>query len=199
MQTSSERARCTLDGLSVGDAFGERAFTAVEFVARRTLPEGMWRWTDDTAMAVSIVETLEAHGTIDQDDLAQRFAARFAREPNRGYGGGAVELLEAIGAGGAWREQAGALFDGQGSYGNGAAMRVAPVGAWFATEPEVAADQARRSAAVTHAHVEAREGAAAIALTTAWLWMPSPPAADEILGNLVGALAPCETRERIAA
>ena len=33
--------------------------------------------------------------------------------------------------GGDWRELAEGMFDGKGSWGNGAAMRVAPLGAWY--------------------------------------------------------------------
>jgi ADP-ribosylglycohydrolase len=69
-----------------------------------------------------------------------------------------------------WQQAAGALFDGQGSYGNGAAMRVAPIGAYFADDPEAAAENARRSAEVTHAHPEAVAGAVAVAVATALAW-----------------------------
>lgn len=49
------------------------------------------------------------------------------------------------------------------SWGNGAAMRVSPVGYAFATEAEVL-DQARRTAAITHDHPEGIKGAQATAL-----------------------------------
>lgn len=51
------------------------------------------------------------------------------------------------------------LFYGQGSYGNGAAMRVAPLGAYFADDLALATQQARLSAEVTHAHAEGLIGA----------------------------------------
>jgi len=64
-----ERARRALEGLSVGDAFGERFFThpdTVEgLIADRALPAPPWRYTDDTEMALSIVAVLAHHGTID--------------------------------------------------------------------------------------------------------------------------------------
>src|ERR1700750_1186403 len=78
--TPEQRARHSLDGLSVGDAFGERFFgqlaTIVARLAQRTLPAGPWRYTDDTEMAISVVEVLETHGVVDQDALAQLFARR---------------------------------------------------------------------------------------------------------------------------
>src|SRR5437764_9793231 len=161
-----ERARLALDGLSVGDAFGQRFFYApsVEsLIAERAVPQPPWRYTDDTEMALAIVEVLERHGRIDQDDLARTFARRYDADPGRGYGPMAHEILEAIGAGQPWQAVAGAAFGGMGSMGNGAAMRVAPLGAYFADDPDAVVDQARASAAVTHAHPDGQAGAIAVA------------------------------------
>ena len=81
-------------------------------------------------MALSVVEQLEARGRIDQDELALRFARRM--DPSRGYGRGACEILTAIRDGRPWRPVSTSAFRGMGSFGNGAAMRVAPLGAYFA-------------------------------------------------------------------
>jgi ADP-ribosylglycohydrolase len=86
--TPLERALCSLEGLSVGDAFGERFFvhpdTVDRLIAARALPAPPWRFTADTQMALSIVAVLRRHGRIDQDHLAQHFAAHY--DPLRGYG-----------------------------------------------------------------------------------------------------------------
>jgi ADP-ribosylglycohydrolase len=128
MEQPLDNALLSLDGLSVGDAFGELFFsmpaTAIE---TRTLPPGPWRWTDDTHMALSVVEILKQYGQINQDALARLFAERFMQEPFRGYAGGAQRLLTDIYRGAYWKTSAPALFGG-GSYGNGAAMRAAPIG-----------------------------------------------------------------------
>ena len=199
MTEAQARAWQSIQGLSVGDGFGERAFASPQFVWERTLPEGPWRWTDDTAMAWSIWETLCAHGTVDQDELAHRFAQRFLAEPNRGYGYGAVQLMEKVLAGAPWAEEAPALFRGTGSYGNGAAMRVAPLGAWFAGDTERVIDEARRSAEVTHAHLEGQESAVAVAVTTSWLASDASSRGAALLRDVAAVLAPSETRSRIEA
>jgi len=137
----------SLDGLSVGDALG-----AQFFVPGRSLPDLLagrppatpWEWTDDTEMACSIYAQISTHGRIDRDTLAKEFADRC--EPYRGYGGGTVVVLHQIRDGRPWAEAAGAAFDGAGSWGNGAAMRVAPLGAYFAGNPDRAAAQAALSA-----------------------------------------------------
>lgn len=171
MSTAMERARRALDGLSVGDAFGERFFgPGVEVmprIQRRALPDGPWRWTDDTAMALSIVEVLERHGAIDQDALARSFSRRHRAEPMRGYGAGAHQLLHEITIGGDWRSLTHALFGGMGSFGNGAAMRVAPLGAFFAGDLSRVVSEAHASAEVTHGHPEGIAGGVAVAVAAA--------------------------------
>ncbi|MGI5229032.1 ADP-ribosylglycohydrolase family protein [Actinoallomurus sp. CA-142502] len=179
--------RAVLDsvmGLSLGDAFGQRWFFRSGAEARREItarrlpdlrgpdqrlgPGQVWHWTDDTAMALSVVRVLLRDGEIVEERLARAFADTYAADSGRGYGAGMHELLPVLGAEpGTWRTAARALFDGQGSLGNGAAMRVAPLGAWFGPDIEATVEQATRSAHVTHAHPEGIAGAVAVAVAAA--------------------------------
>jgi ADP-ribosylglycohydrolase len=165
------RAKLSLNGLSLGDAFGERFFgpnqVVRDAIAARELPQGPWRYTDDTVMALAICEVLERYGCIEQDALARAFAAKYTAAPSRGYGPGAHRLLSAIAQGARWREASRAAFGGVGSFGNGGAMRVAPVGAYFADDLTRAAAEAQRSAEITHAHPEGQAGAVAVATAAA--------------------------------
>jgi ADP-ribosylglycohydrolase len=113
----------------------------------------------------TIVTELAERHEINQDSLAATFADRC--EPYRGYGPGAVVILHRIRDGVPWRQAAGEVFDGTGSCGTGAAMRVAPLGAWFFDDLDRAADQAARSAEVTHRHPEGSAGAVAVAVALA--------------------------------
>ena len=61
------------------------------------------------------------------------------------------------------------MFEGQGSFGNGAAMRVAPVGAYFAGDIGAVVEQAARSSVITHTHDEAIAGSIAVAVAAAQL------------------------------
>ncbi|MGB8345961.1 MAG: ADP-ribosylglycohydrolase family protein [Ktedonobacteraceae bacterium] len=166
------RARCSLEGLSVGDALGDRFFLPYEkveqLVERRELPPAPWQYSDDTQMALSIYSNLLQHGEIIQDALAESFAAYY--DPGRGYGPSMHRQLRSIRNGKPWREAATSQFEGQGSYGNGAAMRIAPLGAYFADALEDVSEQARLSAEVTHAHLEGIAGAIAVAVGAAWAW-----------------------------
>ena len=168
-------ARIALEGLSVGDALGETCFTPENFDAiledPRVTARAPWPWTDDTAMALGIFEVLDVHGCIDQDALARRFASRFDAQPWRGYGSGAIRLLGAIRDGADWRTASTALFGG-GSFGNGSAMRIAPLAGYFAEDGyEKVAEQAALSAAVTHAHPEGIAGGIAAAVAGAYAWV----------------------------
>lgn len=169
-----KRAALSLTGLSVGDALGETCFRGHNYEAiiedPRATARGPWPFTDDTVMALSIYEVLNEFGRIDQDRLAQRFAARYRAQPWRGYGGGAHRLLDQIANGLPWRAAAEVVFSG-GSYGNGSAMRIAPLAAYFAEDDyAVVAEQARLSAEVTHLHPEGVAGAVATAVAGACAW-----------------------------
>ncbi|MGW4463539.1 ADP-ribosylglycohydrolase family protein [Micromonospora sp. NPDC004704] len=187
-------ARDSLAGLSVGDALGAQFFVPGSGVSpwRDTPPASPWVWSDDTEMACSVLAVLARRGTIDRDELAGSFAARY--DPARRYGAGAVELLELIRAGTPWPVAAVSAFDGQGSYGNGAAMRVAPCGAYFGDSTGRAAAQATASAEVTHAHPEGIAGAVAVAVAAAQAararltgYRPEP---DRFLAAVAGPLDP---------
>lgn len=164
-------ASLALDGLSVGDAFGERFFVSPQtvdaLIEARAMPAPPWPWTDDTAMALSVVEVLGHHRGIDREALARAFAKRYWAEPARGYGAGAHRILQAICEGGGWRDAAATVFAGQGSYGNGGAMRSAPIGAYFWDCYDDVVEHAAASAEPTHAHPEGRAGAVAVAIAAA--------------------------------
>lgn len=199
MHTPPPAARASLVGLSVGDAFGETFFKRdepLERIRTRTLVPGPWAWTDDTAMALGIVEVLEARGTVDADHLARVFGRNYLREPRRGYGGTAHEILGLIGVGAAWRQAAGEVFDGQGSMGNGAAMRVAPLGAWFADDLDRVCAEALLSAAPTHAHPDGAAGAVAVAVATAVACGGGTP--DDLWAAVLDLTPAGDTRDGIA-
>ncbi len=179
-----ERMKLSLDGLGLGDALGEmlgyQAQAAPRRLAEDNLPAGPWFHTDDTEMAISIVHVLKSHGRIDQDALAKRFARRFERDPERGYGSMTRIQMREITAGAKWRDMAANAFGGQGSMGNGSAMRVAPLGAYFADDLERCAAEARASSVVTHTHPEAVAGAIAVAVAAAMAWqLRDAPRADQ--------------------
>jgi ADP-ribosylglycohydrolase len=195
------RARISLEGLSVADAMGgffEGATRLPHAVATRTPPSAPWHYTDDTQMALSIVAILRQHGAIDQDELARSFAEHYER--SRGYGPATRTLLARIRRGLSWHEESRGIFKGQGSYGNGAAMRVAPLGAFFADDLGALIEHARRSAEVTHAHPEGIAGAIAVAAAAAWAWRmrgAHPPAQQNFFDCILPLVPASEVANRL--
>ena len=195
----------SLEGLSVGDAFGEGFFgfgANVEFaIPDRWLPPEPWRFTDDTVMAMSLVEVLARHGRVDQDDLARRFAERFAREPDRGYGETAYRILSEVCGGADWRTISRDAFRGEGSMGNGSAMRVGPLGAYFADDLSSVTREARASAEVTHSHEEGIAGAIAVAVAASTAWrtreLDQEAAARALFDAVLQHTPPGEVRDGI--
>ncbi|MBM7773272.1 ADP-ribosylglycohydrolase [Actinokineospora baliensis] len=186
----STRALDSLYGLTLGDALGSQFFVPSNRTALegRQPPPAPWQWTDDAEMACSVFAVLQGHGHIDQDALAAGFAVH--HDFDRGYGPAMNRLLRQIRQGGDWRELSRDLFDGQGSWGNGAAMRVAPIGAWFADDLDEAARQAALSAEVTHTHPEAVAGAIAVAVAAALAANREPLAPRDFLDTVLQLTPP---------
>ncbi|WP_193214702.1 ADP-ribosylglycohydrolase family protein [Luteolibacter marinus] len=198
-------SRTVLEGLSVGDAFGEMYAYGHDEVRRRVelgVPHGPWWWTDDTAMALGIHECLVRAGGIDEAMLGWIFARNFKREPDRGYGRMARNVLQQIGAGVPWEDASRSAFGG-GSLGNGAAMRVGPVGAWFAEDPARVVVEATKSAKVTHWHPEGVAGAVAVAIAVSAAWrtrdLPTGEARVLIEREILGHTPPGEVRDGMEA
>lgn len=191
------RARRSLDGLSVGDCFCAQFFIGEVYArhfAPRTTPPGPWTYTDDTEMALGVFEVLERRAHIDQYELAATFARRYMADAYRGYGPAAHGILTAIHNGTPWRNVSHAAFGGSGSMGNGAAMRVGPLGAYFADDLDRVVREADLSAEVTHAHPEGRAGAIAAAVATA-VAFTTTPAEGDLLRAAIERTPDGQTRE----
>jgi ADP-ribosylglycohydrolase len=150
-------------------------------------------------MALSVVAMLRRQGTLEQARLARDFAAHY--DPSRGYGPAMHRVLNALREGQPWEEVTRREFSGQGSWGNGAAMRVGPLGAYFAEDLKRVVEQALRSAEVTHAHPEALAGAIAVAVAAALAWIgrlerPRPHRA-EFLDRLLPFIPPSDVHSRL--
>jgi poly(ADP-ribose) glycohydrolase ARH3 len=149
-------------GSALGDAIGELAFrygTKEDLCNQlETLKE--LRYTDDSAMSIGLAESLLKKRDLDQQDLGDTFRKNFMREPWRGYASGPPTIFSIVERYGiTYHEAANALFGGAGSLGNGAAMRIVPVGLRFHSSDDLY-EKACLSAAVTHAHPVGMDGAA---------------------------------------
>jgi poly(ADP-ribose) glycohydrolase ARH3 len=163
---------------ALGDAIGELAFTyPQETRLRQAVAQAeVLSYTDDTAMTLALTESLAELGRLDQEHLGRNFHRHYRQEPWRGYASGPPTIFRLVAqTGTSYVDAARRLFGGAGSLGNGATMRVAPVGLFFYDSPELY-QAAAASAAVTHAHPLAQDGAALQAWAVARL-LPMEPAA----------------------
>jgi len=120
---------------------------------------GSGRYTDDTAMMIGVSESLIEKKGFDADHMAQTFLRNYDSEPGRGYGPGPPLIFRMMKSGLSWEEAAGNIYPG-GSYGNGSAMRVAPIGLFYYDNPRQLREIACQSSRITHTHPLAMEGAA---------------------------------------
>ena len=149
-------------GSALGDAIGELAFRVPK---RERLLSNLdhvseFRYTDDTAMAIGLAESIIKVNGIHQQNLGDTFNTNFQHEPWRGYASGPPTIFSLVEKRGiSYTEAAREMFGGSGSLGNGAAMRIVPLGLFFHQASELY-DLASLSAQVTHAHPVGMDGAA---------------------------------------
>lgn len=156
-------------GSALGDAVGELAFLypQKEILFPRLDQLSELRYTDDTAMAIGLAESIVKKRGIDQQHLGKTFSDNFDRESWRGYALGPPTVFSMVNQKGmTYPEAAGTLFRGKGSLGNGAAMRIVPVGLFFHGSRDLY-EQACLSAQVTHTHPVGMDGAAVQAFAVA--------------------------------
>ena len=170
-----DKSKGLMAGLMVGDALGapfEGKFRFKFPIDYRKFLLNMTPliYTDDTQMAISILEECIFNKGIDQDSLKRRFIDRM--NPNKGYGMSVMEVIDL------WKndisvQDAGkSLFDGTGSFANGGAMRIAPISIFF--EGEQLIEQAKLATTLTHSNKLGVDGAILIAMATSLALKKAP-------------------------
>lgn len=137
-------------GAIIGDIVGStREWHNVKTEDFELLPQGS-RFTDDTVMTLAVAKWLMDDPSHKADSLVRIMQDMGRRYPNAGYGGMFRRWLNSDNP------------QPYGSYGNGSAMRVSPVG-MYAKSLDEALELARITASVTHNHPEGIKGAQAVA------------------------------------
>ncbi len=169
MTDLADRFRGVMVGTAVGDALGRpvegQRRPHLDYLDDMVGRVAVVPYSDDTVLTVAVAESLLACDGFDGADMARRFAEAWRAEPFRGWGGNVVAVFDAVLRGVPWEEAAGRQFGGAGSYGNGGAMRVAPVALWTFPDPDETIRLAARTARVTHTHPVGVEGAVIQAVT----------------------------------
>lgn len=200
-----ELAKKSLKGISIGDAFGESFFgdtdKILNHIQERKIPKTSWEFTDDTVMAIAVYDQLRINKGVNQNQLAEQFATNHEKDVNRGYGATARRILREIGEGGNWKEISQNVFDGMGSMGNGASMRVSPIGAFYFDDLNKVKELAIKSAEVTHSNIEGITGAIAVAVATAIAtkikWNDEAISPNEFINRIVEELPDTDTKSKV--
>lgn len=163
-QLAREKFRGAMLGAIIGDALGA-PFEGSGPIHRSffhrwesSVPHPL-RYTDDGHMTLGVASSLVESRGFDGARMAKTLLRRYHDEPWRGYGNGPPEVFDLLEKGVPWDEAGSRIFDGKGSYGNGAAMRIAPVALLACYDLDRVEQIARLSALITHAHPWAREAA----------------------------------------
>jgi poly(ADP-ribose) glycohydrolase ARH3 len=193
--------RCV--GCLLGAACGDILGAAVEGSSAREIHElygelrdfaepgrGYGCYTDDTQMTLALATSLVECGLVDAAHVSAKYAEFY--EAWRGYGGAAHRVMRLLADGGDYRGT-GRLQFPEGSFGNGGAMRIAPVGlAYRRAAPELLLRAVEDALLCTHVHPEAIDGALVQAKAVAIAATMDPKALDP-LGVVEALLVVCRT------
>jgi ADP-ribosylglycohydrolase len=100
-------------------------------------------------MTLALAESIVESGEADPEDIADKFSQ--CCDLTRGYAIGTIKAVQALRAGAAWHQVSRVVFE-KGSFGNGGAMRVSPVGLFYHHNREALRKAAMDQAIVTHTH-----------------------------------------------
>lgn len=121
------------------------------------------KFTDDTAMTKSVAKCLVNYdSSCYQKELAVNFVKEYFNSPTRGYGAGVTDLFFQLRRYKfeEFLEPATQQFNGRGSFGNGAAMRISPVALFCLNKSEdFLIDLVKKTSVVTHSNVIGVNGA----------------------------------------
>ncbi len=171
-------------GVAIGDSLGARreGSTTITDEAVDLAP----RYTDDTAMTLGVAQSLVEHKQFHYWHMAGKLIWNYEQEPWRRYGNTVTRVFRMMRHGKLGFGMLDRDIYPDGSYGNGAATRIAPVGLLYHDDPRALRDTAHHCASITHSHYLGLEGAAlqACAVALAVLTKPGELRSSEFLGAL---------------
>src|SRR4030043_1753648 len=167
-----DKFRGAILGCFLGDAFGsgfegmspDRAVFHLSSLSKRFSRQ----YTDDTDMTLALTESIIQSDKVDPQDIAKQFSLYC--DLTRGYAIGAIKSILALRAGLKWHQVARIVFE-NGSFGNGAAMRVSPVGLFYHHDLESLQEAAIKQANITHVHPLCQWGVVMQATSIGLAWM----------------------------
>ncbi|CAL1574770.1 unnamed protein product [Knipowitschia caucasica] len=157
---------------------------------------GELEYSDDTAMARCVVQSLLAKTGFDEQDMARRFAKEYSASPGRGYGSGVIQVLKKLSCPRLSDvfQPARDQFNGRGSFGNGGAMRAAPFALAFSDAVDVKRC-ARLGALLTHSCSLGYNGAILQALAVHYSLQGALRSPQQFINRLIAEMEEVEETE----
>jgi len=206
----ADRARGVMLGLAVGDALGaalewnhpDQIIARYGGPLRDMVASRVWslgEWTDDTAMAIELAESLAERGGYDEDDVLARYLV-WARSSPKDIGATVSHALarsrtpaDARAAAAEYHQRS------QGhSAGNGSLMRTAPIAIRYRDDAGAIDRISRRESSLTHHDPLAGDACALLNLTIGALIRDQrPPRSTSRVGQ-VAAEAPEQSADDLA-
>lgn len=170
-----ERFIGSILGLAIGDALGmpfegwspssiKRHWEEKVFLPSPSRGLKAGQYTDDTLMALCHLNSLIEKGSVEPEDVSQKFVEWYDSGNLRGIGATTAYAIGRLKKGYNWQESG---ARGEYAAGNGGAMRIAPVGLFYHNDLNALKEAVRKAVIITHNNPEAVAGALAVAYLVA--------------------------------
>ncbi|NRR93519.1 ADP-ribosylglycohydrolase family protein [Winogradskyella undariae] len=198
MNISERFIGCILGG-AIGDAYGSayenntqenNSDTTYYPFGKPQIKTSEWRITDDTQLTIATCETISENKILDAKFFAQKYLSFYKAGKITGIGASTLKAMQELEVGGHWN-----LVGRKGEYaaGNGAAMRIAPLG----FESKLTRNIIKEICNITHQNDEAYVGSLSIIIAIQSIINGTWTGKENLLKIIINAIPDTRVRDRI--
>lgn len=198
MNISDRFIGCILGG-AIGDAYGsayenipkeDNSETAYYPFGKPKIKIPEWRITDDTQLTLATCETMTENEILDAKFFADKYLDFYKSRKITGIGASTLKAMQELEVGGHW-----SLVGRKGEFGagNGAAMRIAPLG----FEPNISRSIIRDICNITHQNDEAYAGSLSIVIAIQSIINKTWTGKENLLQIIINEIPDTRVRDRL--
>lgn len=195
----SERFKGCILGGAIGDAYG----SAFENIQKKDNSETIyypfgkpeikipeWQITDDTQLTLATCEAMTARKKMDADFFAKKYLEFYKSRKITGIGSSTLKAMQELEIGGHW-----SLVGRKGEYaaGNGAAMRIAPLG----FETNISRSKIKDICYITHQNDEAYVGALCVVIAIQSILNKTWTGKENLLQLIINQIPDTKVKDRL--
>ncbi|MGB0868398.1 MAG: ADP-ribosylglycohydrolase family protein [Flavobacteriales bacterium] len=195
----SERFKGCILGGAIGDAYG----SAFENIQKKDISETIyypfgkpeikipeWQITDDTQLTLVTCEAMTARKKMDADFFAKKYLEFYKSRKITGIGSSTLKAMQELEIGGHW-----SLVGRKGEYaaGNGAAMRIAPLG----FETNISRSKIKDICYITHQNDEAYVGALCVVIAIQSILNKTWTGKENLLQIIINQIPDTKVKDRL--